>query len=840
MQNPFAIQKNLFTLQSIKVIVMNFSDTTFVLNDISKLELNVAYIDTINKSNNNHDLCCLSRCDDFFNKFATAPFLDIIILIVFIAILCFLVIGNGKIQKFVTNNLGKIAALIAAMGMLLYIVGFNGEGSKDNLFVLCLRSALSSMEMFVSHSDLIEVRHECHESSTYMTLFSATHFLAVVVSAIFVIRLLGLQFISRLRLFCWRIFPKKDIFIFWGINHNSVRLAKNIYSLKGNKCRIIFVNLHKEHHAHSSRFSFSHFFHSANEDVEKYASEIDEIGAVLLNAKKSFNEISFSKETKLFKELGISILCDGFIRKTLNKGKNKVEYYILSDVEKDNIAAMIMLKDYLKKNQKKGSERKFNLDGFSCYCHIRKNNVNMALLGDGFKYNIHYIDSSSLSVLQLKQKVDYHPVKFVDVNEKTRMVTSDFTAMVIGFGETGRDAFRFLYEFSSFVCDKYGTESRKYFHIVDDNLKNLKADFLNDAPALNDKTNIKWLDHNTHSQEFWNMMRVTIENLNYIVIALDNDEEAMSVAVDISEFAYRYRKDTEKNFRIFVRIKDKNMYGSIEAIKPNCIHPFGADEDIFTYRTISEDVVEDGAKQFYAGYKETMIRSFYKEKIDENPDVKDNISKMISEWRNFIKCSDSEKNDIVKKIEKDVENLEANTETIDKKYIGEFYEDIDTITFVYEKNDKKKGNEIFIDSNKLWNNRRNEIDKENVDKEKESEFNVLYQEEQDKSNYYHVETKRFLAGKDSDCHNEDDWIEFFKNNPVLHKIIYNCEHLRWNAKMELLGFVLGGEKKELKSRRHPIIVDCKTLEEKYGDTIDYDKKVVELSFSDKIKKNKDL
>ncbi len=775
------------------------------------------------------------------------------ILALFLIVVYLSTIHSCKWKKFVSEHLAFGAFIIFLTGVFLYIIGFNENGCENNIFALFLRSVLSSMEMFVSHSDLIEVKDDCHHDPLYMSLFSVTHFLAVVVSAVFVIRLLGLQFISKIRILVWRLvrpLQKNDVLVFWGINQNSVRLAKNIYGSKGKKCHIIFINSQKKHHTHSSRFTFSHFFHSANEDVEKYASEIDEIGAVLLNAKKSFDDISFSKETELFKELGISN-CDGlirktlnkgknkFIRKTLNKGENKVEYYILSDVEKDNIVSMIMLKNYLGKNQEKGNERKLDLDGFSCYCHIRKNNVNMALLGDGFKYNIYYIDSSSLSVLQLKKKVYYHPVKFVDVNEKTRMVTSDFTAMVIGFGETGRDVFRFLYEFSSFVCDNFGTESPKYFHIVDDNLKNLKADFLNDAPALNDKTNINWLDHNTHSQEFWTMMRDAIDRLNYIVVALDNDEEAISVAVDISEFAYRYRKYSE-NFGIFVRIKDKNMYGLIEAIKPNWIHPFGADEDIFTYKTVSKDVVEDGAKQFYAGYKETMIRSFYKEKIDENPDVKDNISKMISEWRNFIKCSDSEKNDIVKKIEKDVENLEANTETIDRKYIDKFYKDIDTITFVYEKNGKKEGNEIFIDSNKLWNNRRNEIDKENVDKEKESEFNVLYQEEQDKSNYYHVETKRFLAGKDSDCHNEDDWIKFFKNNPVLHKIIYNCEHLRWNAKMELLGFVLGGERKDLKSRRHPNIVDCKTLEEKYGDTIDYDKKVVELSFSDKIKKNKDL
>ena len=745
---------------------MNISDTTFVLKDIiSKLELNVAYInDTMYKNNNNHDSWCLGLFDDFFDKFADKPWCDIGILVAFIFILYFWVIKNGKIQKFVTNNLGIIAVIIAAMGTFLYFVGFNEKGCANNVFALFLRSVLSSMELFVSHSDLIEVRHACHESSTYMTLFSLTHFLAVMVSAVFIIRLLGLQFISKISLFLWRSLfcvRKRDVFVFWGLNQNSVRLAKNIYELRGKKCRIIFINLLKEHHTHSSRFTFSHFFHSANEDVEKYASEIDEIGAVLLNAKKSFNDIGFSKETELFKELGISY-CDGLIGKTLNKGKNKVEYYILSDVEKDNIAAMIMLKDYLVKNQEKGNERKLNLDKFSCYCHVRKNNVNMALLGDGFKYNMHYIDSSSLSVLQLKKKVDYHPVKFVDVNPETGMVTSDFTAMIIGFGETGRDAFRFLYEFSSFVRDGYGTESPKYFHIVDDNLKNQKADFLNDAPALNDKANIKWWEHNTHSHEFWNMMRVTIEKLNYIVIALDNDEEAVSVAVDISEYAYRYRKDVESKFKIFVRIKDKKIHDTIKDIKPNCINPFGAYEDIFTYNTVSEDVVEDGAKEFYYEYQAIAVGEKDTKLIEKLEEYRSDHKKLW-QWRKEYK------NDI----------LERNTK------------------------------DDFID--------------------------LYYKEEQDKSNYFHVKTKRCLAGVNDICHNECDWTELFKNNPVLHKSLYNCEHLRWNAKMELMGFIRDGENKDSRRRQHKNIIDCKTLEDKYKDTIKYDKKVVEISFSDKIK-----
>ena len=57
------------------------------------------------------------------------------------------------------------------------------------------------------------------------------------------------------------------------------------------------------------------------------------------------------------------------------------------------------------------------------------------------------------------------------------------------------------------------------------------------------------------------------------------------------------------------------------------------------------------------------------------------------------------------------------------------------------------------------------------------------------------------------------------------------EHLRWNAKMELLGFV-PGPAKDFRKKTHPCIVDCNELirNEKTRSTFIYDTGVVELSF----------
>ena len=69
---------------------------------------------------------------------------------------------------------------------------------------------------------------------------------------------------------------------------------------------------------------------------------------------------------------------------------------------------------------------------------------------------IELIDSSFLSILELKQNKDAHPVNFVelekdDTDKNTGIVTSSFNAMILGFGDTGQEALSYLYEFSAFL-----------------------------------------------------------------------------------------------------------------------------------------------------------------------------------------------------------------------------------------------------------------------------------------------------------------------------------------------------------------------------------------------------
>lgn len=676
---------------------------------------------------------------DFASSFCSTciPMVNMI----FILVLALVLVKTPIIKRVFIKHIKFCAIAIWISGFLLYAIGFNDGGSANPL-TLCLRAALSSLEMFVSHSDLIEVKHACHDNTAYMMWFSITHFLAVITSAIVIIRILGLRIISKILLLLHRIWPfsHRNIFVFWGVNKNSIITAKSIIEGEENAC-ILFVNLPEEQRVHSFRFSFSHFFHTSSEGVERYVADIEEMGALLVNANKPFIKNVINNKN-IFKTLGINN-ADKLVNKIINKKEKKVEYFFLSDNEEENLSAIVSLKSVYKETD--------YIEHFKCYCHARNNSFNSALLScEGLRYSIYLVDSSSLSILPLKEKVDNHPISFVDKNTEKGYVTSDFTAIVIGFGEAGRDAFRFLYEFASFPRDEHGNESSKTIHIVDEKLDRLKGDFLNDAPALKDKTSeIHWWENtSTHSEYFWDKLKCIINSLNYIVITVGNDAEALNLSIDLFEYAYRYRKDIDK-FKIYVRLKNDDMYHSLSKMESSCIVPFGNNDMIFSYKTISIDAIEDGAIDFYCAYENGDRQSKHKHWIER---------------------------------------------------------------------------------------RKHSIGKDGLIK-------TRYQEEQDISNYRHIMTKRSLAGLSEDEPGEKARKKLTVGSPLFANL-GRCEHLRWNAKMELLGFTFydnynDEQNKDIRRRKHRCIVGCKELESGPDkDTIIFDEKVVTLSFDSKFDKRK--
>lgn len=710
---------------------------------------------------------------------------DILCIICVIAVAVFW----PKIKSGLFHHLKFPAGIVWILGVFVYMIGFNEKGSAESVIALTLRSCLSSMEMFVSHSDLIEVREELHDNAAYMAVFSFVHFLAVIISAIFILRLFGFRMVSWMKI-TWRwfrgVFSIKcgscHYYVMFGVNANTVTLAKSIAQSKHN-C-IIFINMPAKGHSHAStRFSLSHFFHSDSDGVDKYIEDIGKMNALLFNSSRSFEnaDTSFagSDVFKVFRALEFSSIVRAPLQKLLRKtamggGSGKVEYFFFSENEQENMTAISVLQRLQKEHLSDGC-------AFDCYCHARKNRNNSAMLNDGtLVFNLHIVDTSNLSVMELKKNCAYHPVNFVNKGTVPGTVSSAFTAMVIGFGEAGRDAFRFLYEFSSFTKNDEGDPSEKKIHIVDKDIEKIKASFLNEAPALRNKPEVEWWKaESVCSEDFWKRLKDVIQNLNYIVITVGNDDEAVDIATSLFEFAYRYR-DNLSNFKIFVRLRNSIhedfLRNHLEFF--NVIKPFGSNKTAFSYEVMNNDTLEKKAKLFYDRYEK---------------------------WR--------------EQKEKSTKQLQDN----------------------HEDNHKEKS------PYDKWKERRDKyISEKDKDKRKELEIKIWYQEEQDRSNVWHIYTKVALA-------NGNITLEglHLDSGKRLLKNLSDCEHLRWNAKMELLGFEPATDEdiqkakendkdgkgikhpwKSFRLRKHECMVDCRTLHSnpKLGDSIIYDEYVVEVSF----------
>ena len=578
----------------------------------------------------------------------------------------FIVFNCHKIRKFIYDNLFILAFTFFLWGFLLYYIGYlsplvNLKCDYGGAILTGMqaggRAFLSSFSMFIFDSDLIEVAEKWHHNSFYMAMFSFVHFCGVLISTIVIMRILGNRGASWCKVLLLRIcsffrmqwkktkdtfFAKekgegsctakmieKKMYVFWGVNEASITLANSIKEKEcDEKIKLLFIETPSEHDVEIKEFSLTHFFSSSlhgNGNVERIEDmhgiilypkcRLIEVGKRHKDYKKTYSTLKGDvknkesiKENDIFDELGLK-----HFRKVSERYKY-ISYFFLSNDELKNVQDMLLIREYyqLKQNNNKPQ--------ISLHCRARRNNQHLIYEEvDKIKnttdirqqishsINIRIVDDANLAVLSLKSNEKYHPISLIKskINQKAQ-VTSAFNALILGFGQTGRDAFRFIYEFGSFAGSNL---KRSPFHaiIYDTKMKDLIGDFMLQTPALNkpyeDNTKIIFEDTDVKSIKFWNEYEKIVKNLNYVIVALGDDETNLNIAVNLYKTAIkhtRHKEDTD--FCIFVRIYNKEYEEQATLItkylksknlgksKSQCnIVLFGTMSDIYTYENIVSD-----------------------------------------------------------------------------------------------------------------------------------------------------------------------------------------------------------------------------------------------------------
>ena len=484
-------------------------------------------------------------------------------------------------------------------GVVIYFIGYDYAGTGENMVTLLLRSVLSSFEMFLSKSNLIGIADNCKKNEVYMLCFAIIHTLALTISTLFAVLCFG----KRIQYWCrgkkWRLIGSRAVTnVFWGFNERSFVLAHDIANKSTTKERFIFVDFPLHEESPSKGQSFSGILGLFSYKINALRQMSGLRNSIMMRSSLRPSSVQ-NINTDFFDAMNIYRL-----KQILDKSK-EIRFFILTDDEDANLkAALNMLNHNVCENKK-----------FKIYCSARKTKLNR-LIEETKVEHLKFIDDSRTSITQLKMDHDKggHPIDYVDIDKERGVVTSEFKALIVGFGTTGQDALRFLYEFSAFT----GIDQKKspvQLHVVDCNMDKLKGGFYQEVPGMSMLEGKEIFLHNLNfnSMEFNQFLDANINELNYVIIATGNDDQNIEFASAIMDKAFSQRPATARRLKVFVR-----MYSEANRVKfdsaINVYAPFGKKENylpleffgdtktLYTRDVIINNRYEQQAREFYKAY----------------------------------------------------------------------------------------------------------------------------------------------------------------------------------------------------------------------------------------------
>lgn len=685
----------------------------------------------------------------------TLGYFAYIVAIFAFVIILFKIIPQKKAPAFLRTS----AIIVGIIGFFVYFIGYYSEGSEGNPISLILFSLLSSLKMFVSEDDLVEVCDACKENYLYMAIFPLVHFLAVVISGYTLFLLLGKRFQSWVSLIfktSWirnLLIPyPKELYVFFSINDASISVAKGIQKKKD--CQIIFIEEpvetedEDEEHSFFSIVSFLSFNRSSIEKL--YSSGVKHI---LAYSSKNLAEAENTEEEKgdkhdIWGHVGLKR-----VRNYVSRA-DSVHVFLFAPSHDDNIrAAMNLHKDILL-NEKRAT----------VYCLAKRTPMTVAIeKNTESQISVKIADASYLSVYQLKANSQHHPVRFIDIDTKKGCATTPFNSLIVGFDETGKEALSFLYEFGAFVQED-GSPNPFKCYVIDKEIDKSMSSSSNTIHILNDKhereaRGIEFINLDYKTQNIWSFLAPRICSLNYVVIAVGNDIQGMDFAVNLYKFACMKRNNDLSHFKIFVRVTKSENENRLQQIadyyniankdSKGEIVIFGKNDDIYSYENIVADKIEEKADKLAKLYAETsvLLDGYTYQKAKEPYEMF-----KIQSFRR-----------------KKYQNIE-NSLHIDTKFC----------LMGLERND------------------------ENYQKRKEKLIQILQSLPNKKIDYYDTHPLDEQYIRPENC-SDEDWL--------LLSNLAKTEHLRWNASHEMLGYT-GYEAKDYETYKKNVQEDGK-----YDDTI---------------------
>lgn len=528
-------------------------------------------------------------------------------------------------RHFALNIIGRFMALFFITGTIISMLAFplmvtaSGDYTFNNT-ELILRSMICSLDMFMLDVDSnVLDRLDSYPLVKGFMLVQATLSFMCTVSMLVALVFTRLVAFLKLRYKTRVSADKCHIYLFFGVNDNSLLLAHEI-GHKDSQAIVIFAdsaNVSEEDN--DSWNSVVSLFTHRQESLDKARHAGADITITPKRPDEITDRVSSTGDTDVLGLLNL-VSVRNLIAKlpeVPDKSEPSLHIFFLSNDEDANIAALKNLaRDTTVRRFAAGSDRHQRV---ALYCHARANSANKVLEDIGLTHNldVKIIDSSHLAVEMVKAKPEFQPVRVATFSESCPELAAEaLHALVVGFGEVGRDAFRFLYEFGTFIglSDGKPTTFRPHITAVDSRMDVLAGPFMAGTPAISygDSLALKKMD--TDSREFYDkvLSEANCRSLNYIVLALGDDDANISLAISIFNRIRRVRKNLD-NLIIMVRCTSDDKLDMMQRIADHynrgcgdrelkIINIFGNPRGIYDYCIVIRDSLLNESKEYLDRY----------------------------------------------------------------------------------------------------------------------------------------------------------------------------------------------------------------------------------------------
>ena len=480
------------------------------------------------------------------------------------------------------------ALLVALSATLLYWQAFKVTG-VSNWFSHLVISVTTALDLFLFKAfcslgvspyffaSAGSTPEQAAVVNSHLILLFGLFLCAIWTTSILIVHLFARRFSSRL----WLLFhrpSRKKTHLFFGANGPSLSVAGSLAQER--KDRIVFV-IFPEQESLPAKISFFQFFRGISSGTESYRRIRGAVpDAVILSARTPLLHCSGSD---FFRDMGLS----GLSRWVQDP---ETVLYLLSDNFPENLFALQSLPDC----------------PAQILCRTNRQGLNDSLELSANR-NVRLVDRAFLTVKQMKGDASFHPVHFVERaldrdGQPKGWVDGGFHSMVLGFGETGRGALDFLYEFGAFV----GKDKRQIpflCEIVDREASAMAGGFALEHAGI-PEGRVRFLPFEIGSEAFWKHFAEALPTLNYVVVSLGDDATNVSLALDILEMACRAGRP--KLPAIVVQLDDASKYRKIidfhaASLKADCIRILDGTA-LWTVENLVDDSFEQDAKRFYEGY----------------------------------------------------------------------------------------------------------------------------------------------------------------------------------------------------------------------------------------------